>query len=90
MRFLPYQCGLILRTSYIHVFSRLCISHITSGLGEPMLTHKPLLDSTNMKKSKILVEAELDKPFSETNCSSLQARQYRLGGCRIFLNPKCL
>lgn len=55
-----------------------------------MLTHKPLLDSTNMKKSKILVEAELDKPFSETNCSSLQARQYRLGGCRIFLNPKCL
>ena len=48
-----------------------------------MLTHKlHRLDSTNMKKkSKILVEAELDKPFSETNRSSLQARQYRFGRC---------
>ncbi|KAL0865048.1 hypothetical protein Bca101_044166 [Brassica carinata] len=44
-------------------FSRLRISHITSGLGEPMLTQKPRLDPTNMGEAKILVEVELDKPF---------------------------
>ncbi|CAN6841999.1 unnamed protein product [Brassica oleracea] len=44
-------------------FSRLGISHIASGLGEPMLTHKPRLDPTNMGEAKILVEVELDKPF---------------------------
>ncbi|KAF8109278.1 hypothetical protein N665_0098s0006, partial [Sinapis alba] len=44
-------------------FSRLGISHITSGLGEPMLTHKPRLDPTNIGEAKILVEVELDKPF---------------------------
>uniref|UniRef100_A0A0D3B157 DUF4283 domain-containing protein n=1 Tax=Brassica oleracea var. oleracea TaxID=109376 RepID=A0A0D3B157_BRAOL len=44
-------------------FSRLGISHIASGLGEPMLTHKPRLDPANMGEAKILVEVELDKPF---------------------------
>ncbi|CAN6904634.1 unnamed protein product, partial [Brassica oleracea] len=42
---------------------KLGISHIASGLGEPMLTHKPRLDPTNMGEAKILVEVELDKPF---------------------------
>ncbi|XP_013607538.1 PREDICTED: uncharacterized protein LOC106314153 [Brassica oleracea var. oleracea] len=49
---IPYSC-----------FSRLGISHIASGLGEPMLTHKPRLDPINMGEAKILVEVELDKPF---------------------------
>ncbi|KAF8083785.1 hypothetical protein N665_0751s0003 [Sinapis alba] len=44
-------------------YSRLGISHITSGLGEPMLTHKPRLDPTSMGEVKILVEVELDKAF---------------------------
>lgn len=44
-------------------FSRLGISHIASGLGEPMVTHKPRLDPTLMGEAKILVEVELDKPF---------------------------
>ncbi|KAL0873449.1 hypothetical protein Bca101_023154 [Brassica carinata] len=44
-------------------FSRLGISHIASGLGEPMLTHKPRLDPTSMGEAKILVEVELDKSF---------------------------
>ncbi|KAF8113139.1 hypothetical protein N665_0055s0004 [Sinapis alba] len=44
-------------------YSRLGSSHIASGLGEPMLTHKPRLDPTSMGEAKILVEIELDKPF---------------------------
>ncbi|XP_048617994.1 uncharacterized protein LOC125589716 [Brassica napus] len=44
-------------------YSRLGISHIASGLGEPMLTHKPRLDPFNIEKAKILVEIELDKNF---------------------------
>ncbi|XP_013699951.1 uncharacterized protein LOC106403689 [Brassica napus] len=47
-------------TSY---YSRLGISHIASGLGEPMLTHKPRLDPLNIGEAKILVEIELDKSF---------------------------
>ncbi|KAF3573408.1 hypothetical protein F2Q69_00061804 [Brassica cretica] len=44
-------------------YSRLGISHIASGLGEPMLTHKPRLDPLNIGEAKILVEIELDKSF---------------------------
>lgn len=44
-------------------YSRLGISHIASGLGEPMLTHKPRLDPFNIGEAKILVEIELDKNF---------------------------
>ncbi|KAF3585473.1 hypothetical protein F2Q69_00027114 [Brassica cretica] len=39
------------------------VRHIASGLGEPMLTHRPRLDPTSMGEAKILVEIELDKPF---------------------------
>nr|XP_018439490.1 PREDICTED: uncharacterized protein LOC108811880 [Raphanus sativus] len=44
-------------------YSRLGISHIASGLGEPMLTHKPRLDPFTIGEAKILVEIELDKNF---------------------------
>lgn len=44
-------------------YSRLGISHIASGLGEPILTHKPRLDPTNMGEAKVLVEMELDRDF---------------------------
>ena len=40
-------------------YSCLGISHIASGLGEPILTHKPRLDPTQMGEAKILVEMEL-------------------------------
>ncbi|KAF3590996.1 hypothetical protein DY000_02020034 [Brassica cretica] len=35
-------------------YSRLGISHISSGLGEPMLTHKPRLDPFNIGETQIL------------------------------------
>ncbi|CAF2190912.1 unnamed protein product [Brassica rapa] len=44
-------------------YSRLGISHIASGLGEPILTHKPRLDPTSMGEAKVLVEMELDRDF---------------------------
>ncbi|KAF8089636.1 hypothetical protein N665_0500s0002 [Sinapis alba] len=44
-------------------YSRLGISHVASGLGEPILTHKPRLDPTGMGEAKVLVEMELDKDF---------------------------
>ncbi|CAN7139757.1 unnamed protein product [Brassica rapa subsp. narinosa] len=44
-------------------YSRLCLSHVASGLGEPMQTHKPRLDPTCLGEAKVLVEVELDKPF---------------------------
>ncbi|CAA7033312.1 unnamed protein product [Microthlaspi erraticum] len=39
------------------------ISHIASGLGAPMATHKPNLDPIFMGEAKILVEVELSKAF---------------------------
>ncbi|CAN7136746.1 unnamed protein product [Brassica rapa subsp. narinosa] len=39
------------------------ISHIASGLGAPMATHKPRLDPIHMGEAKILVEVELSKAF---------------------------
>ncbi|CAA7057602.1 unnamed protein product [Microthlaspi erraticum] len=39
------------------------ISHIASGLGAPMATHKPRLDPILMGEAKILVEVELSKAF---------------------------
>lgn len=42
-------------------YSRLGIIHIASGLGEPILTHKPRLDPTSMGEAKVLVEMELDR-----------------------------
>ncbi|KAF8112850.1 hypothetical protein N665_0060s0032 [Sinapis alba] len=44
-------------------YSRLGISHVASGLGEPILTHKPRLDPTNMGEAKVVVEMKLDKDF---------------------------
>ncbi|KAF8079465.1 hypothetical protein N665_1026s0022 [Sinapis alba] len=44
-------------------YSRLGISHVASGLGEPILTHKPRLDPTSMGEAKVLVEMELDRDF---------------------------
>ncbi|CAF1798835.1 unnamed protein product, partial [Brassica napus] len=44
-------------------YSRLGISHVASGLGEPILTHKPRLDLTTMGEAKVLVEMELDRDF---------------------------
>ena len=44
-------------------YSRLGISHVASGLGEPILTHKPRLDPTTMGDAKVLVEMELDREF---------------------------
>nr|VDD32321.1 unnamed protein product [Brassica oleracea] len=44
-------------------YSRLRISHIASGLGEPILRQKPRLDPTNLGETKVLVEMELDKDF---------------------------
>ena len=44
-------------------YSRLGISHVASGLGEPILTHKPRLDPTTMGEAKVLVEMELDRDF---------------------------
>ncbi|CAN6999562.1 unnamed protein product, partial [Brassica rapa subsp. trilocularis] len=44
-------------------YSRLGISHVASGLGEPILTHKPRLDPTSMGEAKVLVEMALDRDF---------------------------
>ena len=44
-------------------YSRLGISHVASGLGEPILTHKPRFDPTSMGEAKVLVEMELDRDF---------------------------
>ena len=44
-------------------YSRLGLSHVASGLGEPMQTHEPRLDPTTLGEAKLLVEVELDKPF---------------------------
>ncbi|CAN7138788.1 unnamed protein product [Brassica rapa subsp. narinosa] len=44
-------------------YSRLGISHVASGLDEPILTHKPRLDPTTMGEAKVLVEMELDRDF---------------------------
>ncbi|KAF2610652.1 hypothetical protein F2Q70_00012177 [Brassica cretica] len=44
-------------------YSRLGISDIASGLGEPILTHKPRLDPTSMGEVKVLVEMELMEIF---------------------------
>ncbi|XP_018448376.2 uncharacterized protein LOC108819852 [Raphanus sativus] len=44
-------------------YSRLGISHVASGLGKPILTHKPRLDPTSMGEAKVLVEMELDRDF---------------------------
>lgn len=44
-------------------YSRLGISHVASGLGEPILTHKPRLDPSNMGEAKVLVEMELERDF---------------------------
>jgi len=44
-------------------YSRLGLSHVASGLGEPMQTHKPRLDPTCLGEAKLLVEVELDEPF---------------------------
>nr|VDD58345.1 unnamed protein product [Brassica oleracea] len=44
-------------------YSRLGLSHVASGLGEPMQTHKPRLDPTCLGEAKLLVEVELDKTF---------------------------
>ena len=38
---------------------------IAFGVGKPMLTHKPRLDPTLMGEANIMVEVELDKPFSQ-------------------------
>ncbi|KAF2555803.1 hypothetical protein F2Q68_00013280 [Brassica cretica] len=53
-------CGMLMIVSDL---LPLGVRHIASGLGEPMLTHRPRLDPTSMGKAKILVEIELDKPF---------------------------
>lgn len=47
------------------LYSILGIKWIASGIGEPMLTEKPWLDPTEMGKTKILVEVNLDKLFSQ-------------------------
>ncbi|WZZ28362.1 uncharacterized protein LOC125579981 [Brassica napus] len=46
-------------------YSRLGISHVASGLGEPILTHKPRLDPSNMGEAKVLVEMELERNFPQ-------------------------
>ncbi|KAF8107796.1 hypothetical protein N665_0116s0003, partial [Sinapis alba] len=51
--------------STIPLYSILAIEWIASGLGEPMLSHKPWLDPTMLGEAKILVEVELDKPFPQ-------------------------
>ncbi|XP_048593576.1 uncharacterized protein LOC106370477 [Brassica napus] len=60
-------------------FSRLGIRHVASGLGEPILTHKPRLDPTSLGEAKGLVEIELDRNFSKI--ISLDDKQ----GGNIFL-----
>ncbi|KAF8053614.1 hypothetical protein N665_1392s0005 [Sinapis alba] len=58
-------------------YSCLGISHIASGLGEPILTHKPRLDPTEMGGAKILVEMELDKSFPKLiACDDKQGNIY--------------
>lgn len=36
---------------------------VASGLGKPILTHKPRLDPSNMGQTKVLVEMELERDF---------------------------
>lgn len=48
-----------------NLYSIFGIDWIASGVGEPMLTHKPILDPTLMGEAKIMVEVELDKPFAQ-------------------------
>lgn len=52
------------------VYSIPGISHIASGLGAPMATHKPRLDPIHMGEAKILVEVELSKAFPQRIAAS--------------------
>nr|VDD35177.1 unnamed protein product [Brassica oleracea] len=54
-------------------YSRLGISHISSGLGEPMLTHKPRLDPFNIGETQILVPRESIKANDITSELPYQA-----------------
>ncbi|KAJ4899304.1 hypothetical protein Rs2_13257 [Raphanus sativus] len=49
----------------ITLFSIFGVEWIASGLGEPMLSHKPWLDPTMLGEAKVMVEVELDKPFPQ-------------------------
>lgn len=58
-------------------YSCLGISHIASGLREPILTHKPRFDLTQMGEAKTLIEVELDKPFPKLiACDDKQGNIY--------------
>ncbi|KAL0724229.1 hypothetical protein Bca4012_038828 [Brassica carinata] len=52
------------------VYSIPGISHIASGLGATMATHKPRLDPMHMEEAKILVEVELSKAFPQRIAAS--------------------
>ncbi|KAJ4882489.1 Uncharacterized protein Rs2_32582 [Raphanus sativus] len=47
------------------LYSIFALEWIASGLGEPMLSHRPWLDPTMLGEAKVLVEIELDKPFPQ-------------------------
>lgn len=47
------------------LYSIFALEWIASGLGEPMLSHKPWLDPTMLGEAKVLVEIEFDKPFPQ-------------------------
>ncbi|KAL0824574.1 hypothetical protein Bca101_048251 [Brassica carinata] len=47
-----------------NLYSILGIEWIASGVGEPVLSYKTWLDPTMIGEAKIMVEVELDKPFS--------------------------
>ncbi|KAL0709990.1 hypothetical protein Bca4012_016968 [Brassica carinata] len=47
------------------LYSIFGIEWIASGLGEPMLSHKPWLDPTMLGEAKIMVEVELDRLFPQ-------------------------
>lgn len=59
------------------LYSKPEISHIASGLGEPMLTNKPRLDLTLMGEAKIMVEVELDKKFPQRIALDDKREQYQ-------------
>lgn len=47
------------------LYSKKGISWIASGIGAPMLTSKPWLDSILMGETKIMVEVKLERPFPQ-------------------------
>ena len=74
-----FDLACLVTSKIFSIDSCLGISHIASGIGEPIFTHKPRLDLTQMGEAKKLVEMELDKSFPKPIvCDDKQGNMYMI------------